>query len=415
MSDFYDDLERRDPETRERDLMAALPDQIALAQTATSGFATILDGVPAPDIASRDALGRLPVTRKSDLIDLQKNTAPFGGLNATPTRGLRRLFMSPGPIADPQGRGPDWFRFGRALYAGGIRADDIVHNCFSYHFTPAGFMMEDAAAAIGCAVFPGGVGNTDAQVEAIAHFGATAYAGTPDFLKTILDRAESLGIDISSITKATVGGGALFPALREEYQSRGIHVRQSYGSADCGLIGYESEAMEGLILDERIIVEIVRPGTNETVPNGEIGEVVVTLMNPDYPLIRFGTGDLSAMLAGPSPCGRTAPRIKGWLGRADQATKVRGMFIHPGQIDAVIKRLVQDGAGIAKARLNVGNEDNRDTATLVCECADGNDALAARVAAIFSDICKIRVDVEFITPGGLANDGKIIDDTRSYD
>jgi phenylacetate-CoA ligase len=415
MSEFYDDLERRDAESREQDLMAALPGQIALAQHAAPGFAKILDGVSAPEIKTRAALGQLPVTRKSDLVEMQKDNGPFGGLNATPASGLRRLFMSPGPIADPQGGAPDWFRFGRALFAAGLRADDIVHNCFSYHFTPAGFMMEDAATAIGCAVFPGGVGNTDAQVEAIAHFGATAYAGTPDFLKVILDRAETLGVDIGTITKATVGGGALFPAMREEYQSRGIHVRQSYGSADCGLIAYESEAMEGLILDESIVVEIVRPGTNEVVSDGETGEVVVTLLNPDYPLVRFGTGDLSAILAGPSPCGRTAPRIKGWLGRADQTTKVRGMFIHPGQIDSVVKRLVRDGVDVVKARLVVGNEDGRDTAVFQCECANSDEAMATRAEATFAEICKIRARVEFTTTGAMANDGKVIDDTRSYE
>jgi phenylacetate-CoA ligase len=420
MSEFYDDLERRDPEVREQNLMAALPGQVALAQNKAPGFASILGDalaeISAPDITSREALARLPVTRKSDLIALQENTPPFGGLNATPPGGLRRLFMSPGPIADPQGRGPDWFRFGRALFAAGVRPGDIVHNCFSYHLTPAGFMMEDAAAANGCAVFPGGVGNSEAQVQAIHHFGASVYAGTPDFLKVILDKADELGVDIGTLTKATVGGGALFPAVREEYSDRGVQVLQSYGSADCGLIAYESAAMEGLILDESIIVEIVRPGTNDPADEDEIGEVVVTLLNPDYPLIRFGTGDLSVFMPGQSPCGRTAPRIKGWMGRADQTTKVRGMFVHPGQIDAVVKQTAEIGAAITKARLEVGNENGSDTARLLCEVGDvpGGPPLPAQVEAIFNEICNVRARVEYVKPGALPNDGKVIDDTRSY-
>ena len=420
MSEFYDDLERRDPEDREQALMAALPGQVALARNKAPGFANILADAlaefSAADITSRDALAHLPVTRKSDLIALQETAPPFGGLNATPPSGLRRLFMSPGPIADPQGRGPDWFRFGRALFAAGVRPGDIVHNCFSYHLTPAGFMMEDAAAANGCAVFPGGVGNTEAQVQAIRHFGASVYAGTPDFLKVILDKADELGVDIGTLTKATVGGGALFPALRTEYESRGVHVRQSYGSADCGLIAYESDAMEGLILDESIIVEIVRPGTNNPADDGEIGEVVVTLLNPDYPLIRFGTGDLSVFMEGQSPCGRTAPRIKGWMGRADQTTKVRGMFVHPGQIDAFVKQAAEICSAITRVRLEVGNKDGRDTARLLCEISDvpGGPPLPARVEEIFNGICKVHAHVEYVKPGVLPNDGKIINDTRSY-
>ena len=417
MTDYYDDLECRDPEERERALMAALPGQVGHAQDQASGLAKILTGIPAADITSRDALARLPVTRKSDLIALHEASPPFGGFNATPTSGLRRLFLSPGPIADPQGRGPDWFRFGRALYAAGVRPGEVVHNCFSYHLTPAGFMMEDAAAAIGCPVFPGGVGNTDRQVQAIHHFGASVYAGTPDFLMVILNKAEELGVDIATLTKATVGGGALFPAVREEYRRRGVHVRQNYGTADCGLIAYESEAMEGLIIDDSIIVEIVQPGTNDLAADGEIGEVVVTLLNPDYPLIRFGTGDLSSFMLGQSSCGRTAPRIKGLVGRADQTTKIRGMFVYPGQMDAVVKRAAEIGPAITKVRLEVGNEDGRDTARLLCEVRDalGGPPLAGGVEEIFTDICKVHANVEYVKTGSLPNDGKIIDDTRSYD
>lgn len=411
MSEFYDARECRDPQEREEALMHALPGQVAYAQSQTSGFAKILDGVDAEAVTDRAALAQLPVTRKSDLIALQAENMPFGGLNATPAGQMRRLFVSPGPIVEPQGTSPDWFRFARALFAAGVRAGDIVQNCFSYHFTPAGFMMEDAATKIGAAVVPAGVGNTDAQVDAIAHFQCSVYAGTPDFLKIILERADEKDIDLSCIKKAVVGGGALFPALRESYAARGIETLQSYGSADCGLIAYESSAKEGLILDEDVIVELVRPGTNDVVEEGDVGEVVVTLLNPDYPLIRFGTGDLSAFLPGQSPCGRTAPRLKGWMGRADQTTKVRGMFVHPGQIDKVIKEF----GGIKKARLIVGHENGRDTAKLVCERADGDMVAMDRLISAFADACKVRVGVQFVGIGDLPNDGKVIDDTRSYE
>jgi phenylacetate-CoA ligase len=300
---------------------------------------------------------------------------------------------------------------GRAIFAAGFRAGNIIQNCFSYHFTPAGAMFEDGAHAIGCTVFPAGVGQTDLQVEAIAHFRPDGYAGTPDFLKLILDKAEAAGSDVSSLKRACVGGGALFPAMRDDYAARGIHVRQTYGSADCGLIAYESDAMEGMILDEHIILEIVRPGTRDPVPDGEVGEVIVTLINPDYPLIRFATGDLSAMMAGTSPCGRTAPRIKGWMGRADQTAKIRGMFVHPGQVDRVVKSV----AGLNRARLVIDHRDGRDIAVLRCEADNNQNALADRIAGAFSAECKVRVTVEFAKPGELPNDGKIIDDIRQYD
>ena len=411
MTDYFDAAERWDPEERESALMAKLPGQVALAQAKAPGFSTILAGVDAAGITGRAALAQLPVTHKSDLSNLQRAETPFGGLNATPTSALRRVFMSPGPIADPQGQGKDWFRMGRAIFAAGFRAGELIHNCFSYHFTPAGAMFEDGAHAVGCTVFPAGVGQTDLQVEAIAHFRPDGYAGTPDFLKLILDKADATGVDVSSIKRACVGGGALFPAMRDDYAARGIHVRQSYGSADCGLIAYESDAMEGMILDEHIILEIVRPGTGDPVMDGEVGEVLVTLINPDYPLIRFATGDLSAMMAGISPCGRTAPRIKGWMGRADQTAKIRGMFVHPGQIDRVVKAV----AGLNRARLTIDHRGGRDTAVLRCEAEDTASALADRIASAFIAECKVRATVEFVEAGQLPNDGKIIDDVRKYD
>jgi len=411
MTDYFDALERRDPEKRESALMAKLPGQVALAQAKAPGFGAILAGVDAAGITGRAALAQLPVTRKSDLSNLQRAETPFGGLNATPTDALRRVFMSPGPIADPQGQGKDWFRMGRAIFAAGFRAGELIQNCFSYHFTPAGAMFEDGAHAVGCTVFPAGVGQTDLQIEAIAHFRPDGYAGTPDFLKLILDKADATGVDVSSIKRACVGGGALFPAMRDDYAARGVHVRQSYGSADCGLIAYETDAMEGMILDEHIILEIVRPGTGDPVAKGEVGEVVVTLINPDYPLIRFATGDLSAMMAGISPCGRTAPRIKGWMGRADQTAKIRGMFVHPGQIDRVVKAV----AGLNRARLTIDHRDGRDLAVLRCEAEDTVSALAERIASAFSAECTVRATVEFVEAGQLPNDGKIIDDVRKYD
>jgi phenylacetate-CoA ligase len=411
MTTYFDALETRDPEEREAALMAKLPAQVALAQDKATGFGAILTGIDAATVIDRAALAKLPITRKSELMNLQRAVPPFGGLNATPTSALRRVFLSPGPIADPQGQGKDWFRMGRAIFAAGFRAGNMIQNCFSYHFTPAGAMFEDGAHAVGCTVFPAGVGQTDLQVEAIAHFRPDGYAGTPDFLKLILDKADAAGTDVSSLKRACVGGGALFPAMRDAYAARGIHVRQTYGSADCGLIAYESDAMEGMILDEHIILEIVRPGTGDPVPDGEVGEVIVTLINPDYPLIRFATGDLSAMMAGTSPCGRTAPRIKGWMGRADQTAKIRGMFVHPGQVDRVVKSV----AGLNRARLIIDHRDGRDIAVLRCEAVNSQNALADRIASTFSAECKVRVNVEFTKPGELPNDGKIIDDIRQYD
>jgi phenylacetate-CoA ligase len=410
MTEYYDEFETRDPETREQALMAALPGLVHNAKRDAPGFAKILEGVEPGDVTSREALAGLPVTRKSDLIDMQKAAPPFGGLTATPARGMARLFMSPGPIADPEGHGADWWRFARALFAAGFRKGDIVHNCFAYHFTPAGSMFESAAHALGCAVCAGGVGQTEMQVEAIAHFGANGYAGTPDFLKIILDKAAETGVAVPTLKKALVSGGALLPPLRQEMHERGVSVLQCYGTADLGLIAYESEAMEGMILDEGVIVEILRPGTGDPVPEGEVGEVVVTTLNRDYPLIRFATGDLSAILAGVSPCGRTAPRIKGWMGRADQATKVRGMFVHPAQVDRVVKKHPK----VMRARLIVDSEDGKDVATLVCESAAGNESLGKQVEQTVQAECKVRATVRIVAPDTIPNDGKVIEDARNY-
>lgn len=411
MTDYFDDLETRDPEAREAALMAALPSQVARAKDHAPGFGKILTGVDPAAVIDRAALAALPVTRKSALIGLQESDPPFGGLTATSASDLARLYLSPGPIADPEGAGGDFWRMARALFAGGFRKGDVVHNCFSYHFTPAGMMLDAGARALGCAVFPGGVGNSDGQAQAMATFRAAGYVGTPDFLQSILDKADELKLDVSSCTKAVVSGGALFPDMRAAYAERGVRVLQCYGTADLGLVAYESEAAEGMILDEGVIVEIVRPGTGDPLPDGEAGEVVVTILNADYPLIRFGTGDLSAILPGISPCGRTAPRIKGWMGRADQTTKVRGMFVHPEQVARVAARHPE----INRARLVVGNVDGQDRMTLQCEVADdASEALASAIADSVQTECKLRGDVELVAPDTLPNDGKVIDDTRDY-
>ncbi|HET8729100.1 MAG TPA: AMP-binding protein, partial [Alphaproteobacteria bacterium] len=357
---------------------------------------------------SRTALASLPVTRKSDLPERQKARPPFGGLSATPPGDLSRIFASPGPIYDPEGKGADWWRWARALYATGFRKGDVVQNCFSYHFTPAGVMMETGAHAVGCAVIPAGIGNTELQARAIADIRPRGYVGTPDFLKLILEKADELSLDSSSLTLAHVSGGPLFPALKEFYAGRGIEVFQSYGTADLGLVAYETSAREGLVLDEHVIVEIARPGTGDPVPDGEVGEIVVTPLNRTYPLLRFATGDLSAILPGESPCGRTNRRIAGWMGRADQTTKVKGMFVHPGQVAEVAKR-----HAIAKARLVVTNPEGQDAMTLKVETPD--PGIAERVAETLQSVTKLRGRVEPVPPGGLPNDGKVIDDARDYE
>ena len=412
-AEHYDALETRDPQQREAALMAALPAQVAHAQSSAPGFARILAGVDARAVTSRAALAALPVTRKGDLMALQKDAAPFGGLNATPVGQLARLFMSPGPILDPEGRRADWWRMARPLYAAGFRPGDVVQNCFSYHFTPAASMMEGGALALGCAVIPAGTGQTEMQVQAMATYRPAGYTGTPSFLKIILEKAAEAGTDVSSVRRALVGAEALPPSLRKWLQEHGVPVvQQIYASADLGNIAYESAALEGMIVDEEVILEIVRPGTGDPVAEGEVGEVVVTKLDPDYPLVRFGTGDLSAILPGTSPCGRTNMRIRGWMGRADQTTKVKGMFVHPHQVAEVIRRHPE----VARARLVVDNPGGTDRMTLRCELkASEPEGLAQRIAESLRDVTKLRGEVAFAAAGSLPNDGKVIEDAKKYE
>ena len=375
----------------------------------------ILQGATAADIKSRHALAQLPVTRKSDLKNLQKQCLPFGGLNTTPNNQLQRIFMSPGPIYDPQGRGQDWWRFSRALHAAGIRSGHLLQNCYSYHFTPAAFMVESAAAKLGCVVIPAGSGQTEMQVQAMAELRPDAYIGTPSFLKIIIEKSLELGADISSVQRAVVGAEALPPSLRKWLQEHGVaQVLQMYASADIGNIAYETETDDkvnpGMLLDEDLILEIVRPGTGDIVAEGEVGEVVITSFNPDYPLIRFGTGDMSAILPGISPCGRTNTRIQGWLGRADQTTKVKGMFVHPSQVADILRRHPE----ISKARLIVTGEMANDAMSLHCETTSPSESLRQAMVLNTREITKLRGEVQFVAPGSLPNDGKVIDDARKY-
>jgi phenylacetate-CoA ligase len=408
----FDALETRDPAVREREHLARLPRQIAHAKAHAPAFAALFAGVDATVVTSRAALGRLPVTRKSELLELQQHARPFGGLAATRWGAARRVFASPGPIFEPEGAAPDYWRIARALYAAGFRPGDLVHNCFAYHFTPAGSMLETGAHALGCTVFPGGIGQTEQQVQAMADLAPDGYVGTPSFLKIILEKADELGVRLPSLTKALVSAEAFPPSLRDAFAARGIKGYQVYASADLGNIAYETPAREGLVVDEGVLVEIVRPGTGDPVAPGDVGEVVVTtLYNADYPLIRFGTGDLSATLPGVSPCGRTNMRIKGWMGRADQRTKVKGMFVDPSQVAAIVRRHPE----VTRARLVVDNPDNADRMTLHVEVADTVSSRAEAIVESIRDVTKLRGDVAFHSPGTLANDGKVIDDQRTYD
>jgi phenylacetate-CoA ligase len=415
MSEYYDSLETRNPDQREQALMSALPGLIAHAMQNAPGFSRILAGVDPNSVTSRAALALLPVTRKSDLADLQKQNPPLGGLNATPLSRLAKIFVSPGPVYEPQGTSSNWWRSARTLFAAGFRAGDLVVNTFAYHFTPAGSMFESGALALGCTVVPTGIGQTEMQVATIADLRISGFIGTPSFLKLIVEKADELKVDISCLTKAMVGGEYLPPALRKAMSERGIRVMQSYGTADLGLLAYESTlpdgaVTEGMILDEELVLEIVRPGTGDPVAPGEVGEVVITTFNQDYPLIRFGTGDLSAVLAVASPCGRTNTRIKGWMGRADQTTKVRGMFVTPKQVSEIVRRHPE----IIKARLVVAGETGNDSMTLRCEAKDRGEGLQAALVAAIRDVTKLRGDIEFVPTGSLPNDGKVIDDTRKY-
>jgi len=415
MTAFYDILETRTPEARERALLRALPRQVAHAKAKAPHYAALFADIDARDVTSRAALARLPVTRKSNLIALQAKAPPFGGLAAIAPGHVARIFMSPGPIYEPEGKARNWWRTARALYAGGFRAGDLVANTFAYHFTPAGSMLESGALAIGCTVVPAGVGQTELQVAAIRELGANAYIGTPSFLKLIVEKADELKADLSTLRKAHVGAEYLPPALRQAMLARGIRVTQSYGSADLGSIAYESLAADGsvnpgMILDEGLLLEIVRPGTGDPVPEGEVGEVVITTFNRDYPLVRFGTGDLSAILPGVSPCGRTNTRIRGWMGRADQTTKVRAMFVTPKQVAEILRR----HAEILKARLVVEGETGNERMTLRCEVRGRPEGLAAAIVGSIRELTKLRGEAELLEPGSLPNDGKVIEDARKY-
>ena len=415
MSEFFDALETRDPAEREAALMAALPRQIAHAQVHSAALGEILAGVDAAAVTSRAALARLPVTRKSELLARQQASRAagrdaFGGFAAVRYgAAMLRLYASPGPIYEPEGTARDYWRAARAMVAAGFRAGDLVHNAFSYHMTPGAFIMESGAHAVGCTVFPAGTGQTEQQLQAIADLKPQAYLGTPSFLRILVEKAQEAGVDIRSLTKGLVGGEAFPPSLRDWFTERGMAIYQSYATADVGLIAYETASREGLVLDENVIVEIVRPGTGDPVGEGEVGEIVVTVLGPDYPLIRFGTGDLSAVLPGACPTGRTNTRIKGWLGRADQTTKIRGMFVHPGQVAEIVKRFPE----VSRARLVVSGEMANDQMKLLVESAAAQ-GLSERVAEVVRDVTKLRGDVEVVAPGSLPNDGKVIEDARSY-
>ena len=415
MIDYFDALETRTPAEREAALMAALPRQIAHAQAHSAAMGEILAGFDAAAITSRAALAQLPVTRKSELLARQQASRAagrdaFGGFSAIRYgAAMPRLYASPGPIYEPEGTGRDYWRAARAMFAAGFRAGDLAHNAFSYHMTPGAFIMESGAHAVGCTVFPAGTGQTEQQLQAIAELKPRAYLGTPSFLRILVEKAQEAGVDIRSLTKGLVGGEAFPPSLRDWFTERGMAIYQSYATADVGLIAYETVSRDGLVLDEGVIVEIVRPGTGDPVGEGEVGEIVVTVLGPDYPLIRFGTGDLSAVLPGACPTGRTNTRIKGWLGRADQTTKIRGMFVHPGQVAEIVKRFPE----VSRARLVVSGEMANDQMKLLVESAAAQ-GLSERVAEVVRDVTKLRGDVEVVAPGSLPNDGKVIEDARSY-
>lgn len=402
----FDNLETRSPEARESALAEALPRAIALALQAP-GMAAHLGQIDPDAITDSAALARLPVLRKSDLVAAQSAQPPFGRLNATKLRGFEHVFQSPGPIYEPGRISKDWWRLGRFLHASGIGAGDVVQNCFSYHLVPAGMMFENAARAVGATVLPAGTGQTELQVIAARDIGTTAYAGTPDYLKVILEKADEMGVTLA-ISRAVVGGGALFPSLRSYYEDRGITCRQCYATADLGNIAYETDALEGMVVDEGVIVEIVRPGTGDPVTEGEVGEVVVTSLNPDYPLIRFATGDLSAVLPGQSPCGRTNMRIKGWMGRADQTTKIKGMFVRPEQVAALVARHDE----VHRARVIATRSGEKDVMTVQIETRAANPALYEET--VLSTL-KLKGLVELVPPGSLPNDGLVIEDLRRYD
>jgi len=405
-TDHYDPLETRDPAQREKEQFSTLVHTIARAMQAP-GWAKHLKGVDPASVVSRAALAKLPILKKSDLVGLQRENPPFGGYNVTAPGKARRILMSPGPIFELESHGADFGGVARALFAAGFRPGDIIHNCFAYHLTPGGWMFDSAAEVLGCPIIPGGVGNTEQQIEAIAQIKPAGYVGTPDFLKVILDTAQKSGKDISSLKRWLVSGAALPPSLRQELSGRGVDVLQCYAIAEVGVVSYETPAREGMVVNETLIVEIVRPGTGDPVPEGDVGEVVVTSFSADYPMIRLATGDMSAVMAGRSPCGRTNMRIKGWMGRADQTTKVKGMFVRPEQIAEVAKRHPELG----RVRLSVGREGEQDIMTLHAECGGGNASTDA-IAETLQSVTKLKGGVRIVAPGSLPNDGKVIADER---
>jgi phenylacetate-CoA ligase len=423
MTDFFDTLETRSADAREAALMAALPGQVHAALKVPA-MAALLGELDPSTVVSRQALAQLPVTRKGELLERQKlgraaegsSWDPLGGFSAIGWRAMgalrpaRRVYQSPGPIYEPEPSTPDYWRCARALYAAGLRGGDLVHNSFSYHLTPGAWIMESGAQALGCAVFPGGVGNTELQLQAMTELRPDAYTGTPSFLRILLEKADELTLSLPSLRRALVSGEAFPPSLRDWLAARGVAAYQAYATADVGVIAYETSAREGLVLNENLILEIVRPGTGDPVPDGEVGEVVITALNADYPLVRFATGDLSAILPGTCPTGRSNQRIKGWMGRADQTAKVRGMFVHPGQVADVLKRHPQ----ALKVRLVVEGEMAQDRMTLRVEATESSPQLLQAMAQTVRDLTKLRADVEWVSPGSLPNDGKLIDDARSY-
>lgn len=411
MSVFYDNLETRTAKERESQQMTALSGQVAHAQQNAPAYAESLGGVEAAKIMSREMLATLPLTRKDELIELQRQNLPFGGFTAITPPALNRIFVSPGPIYEPGSQRADYWRFARALYAAGFRSGELLHNCFAYHFTPAGAMVESGAHALGCAVFAAGPGQLESQVQAIADLRPDGYVGTPSFLKMIIDKGDETGSDLSCLRKALVSGEYLPPALRASMGERGIEVLQCYATADLGLLAYESKALQGMIVDEGIILEIVRPGTGDPVPDGQVGEVVITTLAPEYPLIRFATGDLSAILPGESPCGRTNRRIKGWMGRADQTAKVRGMFVRPTQVAQILRKFPE----VARGRLVIDRVDDADRMQLLCELDVIPEGFCEAVSLAIREVCNLRGEATVVAVGSLANDGKVIDDLRPVD
>lgn len=424
MSNYFEGREAASSTDREHLLMQRLPVALKRACERAPAIGQQLHGIDLDSIKQRADLAQIPVIRKSELLEAQltarqSRTDPsvsdtvriFGGFSAIGWGDAIRVFASPGPMYEPESKRPDYWGFGRALHAAGFRPGQLIHNCFSYHFTPAGSMMETAGHALGCAVFPGGVGQTEMQVHTIADLAPEGYTGTPSFLKIILEKADELEIKLPSLKRALFSGEAFPPSLHAWFLQRGIDGYQAYGSADLGMMAYETAGREGLVVNEDIILEIVRPGTNQPLADGEVGEIVVTTLNPDYPLVRFGTGDLSAIMPGASPCGRSNVRIKGWMGRADQTTKVRGMFVHPGQIAQVLQRHPE----IKKARLVVSGQVGSDMMVLHAELADATDSQLQSYAASVRELTKLRADIQLVEPGSLPNDGKVIDDIRSYD